>query len=352
MKIVIVTCYDQADHTRALIVRQGFAGSRGVEPIVIKNSHVGLLRYLEVPFRLLIARFRYRPDAYVVTFRGYEMLPFVLLIKGRKPLVFDELVNMIAYMHEHNRLKIGSWIDKMFTGLYGWLLRRCRFILSDTDAHADLSSSLCRVDRSRYATVPIGADETTFYPKESDKPKKFTVFYYGVMTKLHGLEYFLDAAVELCQKYPDINFITGGDKDKSAAAYQAAKKKGARIIYRPWFPYEELADYMHSSDITVGGPFGNTPQAQFIVTTKTFQALACEVPVLVGRNRVNAAFKDRQNSLVVPQGDAQALVDAISWAHDHPAELERIARAGRKLYEAQFSKTIIAQKIAKIVHDL
>jgi glycosyltransferase involved in cell wall biosynthesis len=102
----------------------------------------------------------------------------------------------------------------------------------------------------------------------------------------------------------------------------------------------------------VGGPFGNTPQSQFVITTKTFQFLAMGLPVLIGRNRVNTIFNHKVNSLVVPQGDTQALVDAISWAYEHPKELTAIGQAGRKLYEQQFSQAIIAKQLQKIVEEL
>jgi len=354
VKVVIITCYDQVDHPRPRILRKAFADCPGVQTIVIKNKHKGLLRYLEVPCRVLAARITKRPDAYVVTFRGYEMLPFVLCIKGRKPLVFDELVNAIAYLHEHNKVQPGSGADKVFRVFYGWLIRRCRFVLADTQAHGEFSASLSKADPGRFITIPVSADESTFYPRKTKAgpTKGFNVFYYGVMTKLHGLQYMLDAAVILCKKYPDMTFTMGGDAGRSDAAFKAAVKKGARITHRPWFPYEELPGYAQAANVCVGGPFGNTPQSQFVITTKTFQFLAMGLPVLIGRNKVNTIFNHKVNSLVVPQGDTQALVDAISWAYEHPKELTAIGQAGRKLYEQQFSQAIIAKQLQKIVEEL
>jgi glycosyltransferase involved in cell wall biosynthesis len=353
VKIAIITCYDQVEaHTRPRVLRTGFAACEGVETIVVKNKHKGMLRYLEVPAKILAVRLRRRPDAYVITFRGYEMLPFILLIKGRKPLVFDEMVNAIEYLHEHKKLVPGSLADKLFRTCYSWLLKRCRFILADTQAHAELSAELCGIDPARYSAIPIGTDESVFSPRPETKRKGFNVYYYGVMVKLHGIEYVLDAAVELCEKYPDMTFTLGGDTGKAEAAYKAAIAKGARITYKPWYQYEEIAEYAHKADLCIGGPFGDTPQAQFVITTKTFQFIAAERPVLIGRNKVNGDFKDKVNSLVVPQGDSKAIVDAIAWVYEHPKQLRQVAKAGRQLYENQFSKQIIAEKLHNIVKEL
>ncbi|HEU4715354.1 MAG TPA: hypothetical protein VFS14_00810, partial [Candidatus Saccharimonadales bacterium] len=284
MKVAIISCYDQIDYIRTRVLRTGFGSVPGVQTIIVKNTHRGLLRYLETPLKILRCKFRDKPDAYVVTFRGYEMLPLVLLLKGRKPLIFDEMINAAEYLAEHHVLSLDSRLGKLFRWWYGSLLRRCRFVLADTDAHAALSAKLCKVDKKKFLTVPISTDEATFYPrKQSRRGKAFNVFYYGVMRPLHGFEYVLEAAVRLADN-PNITFTVGGDKGKSEAACQAAIAKGARITYMPWVPFDDIPKIASRSGLSLGGPFGKTFQSQFIITTKTFQFLACRVPVLVGRN--------------------------------------------------------------------
>lgn len=355
MKILVITCYDQNDHIRARVLRKGFADVPGVQTIVIRNERKGLLRYIETPWKILVTRFKHRPDAYAVTFRGYEILLFVLLVKGRKPVIFDEMINLVEYMHEHKKIAPGSKADKVLNAFYTWVLRRCRFILADTEAHAGLSSKLSNIPMSRYVTVPIGTEEALFYPDTTARPNqsgKFEVFYYGVMVKLHGLQHFLEAAV-LLKDYPDIVFRVGGDKDKAKAQYEDAIRRGARITYHPWFEYQkELPRLMRGASLVVGGPFGDSAQSQFVITTKTFQALACALPVLIGRNKVNAVFADKKNALVVPQGNAQAIADAILWAYKHPKQLHAIAQAGRAVYEGEFSDATIAARLGKVVKEL
>ena len=126
MKIAVITCYDQNDHIRARVLRKGFGDVPGVEVVLIKNKYKGLLRYIEVPCKLFIARIRHRPDAYAITFRGYEMLLVTLLIKGRKPLIFDEMINAAEYLYEHGKLRQGSLADRMFSRFYSALLRQRR----------------------------------------------------------------------------------------------------------------------------------------------------------------------------------------------------------------------------------
>lgn len=357
MKIAVITCYDHPDYIRAVTLRAGLAACKGVRTIVIKNRHKGMLRYLEVPLRILRARFADKPDAYVITFRGYEMLPFVLLVKGRKPLVFDEFINAAEYLEEQNRLSTKSPLGKLFVWWYAGLLRRCRFILADTQAHANYSAKLCRLDIANYRAVPVGADETLFHPKAATytppSDGQFSVFYYATMAPLHGMQYVLDAAVLLAKTHPHIRFTISGGKDKDRNAVTKAQAAGANITHVDWIPFDQLPGTAIQSDLTLCGPFGNTTQAQMVITGKTYQFMACAVPVLVGRNQVTAQqLHDKQDCLMVPQGDAPALADALAWAAQHPKQLRQIAQHGRKLYEAQFSHAALARQLCDLVKEL
>lgn len=353
MKIAVVSCYDQTEYIRARILRKAFAAVPGAEAIIVKNTHKGLLRYLESPWKILKCAILQRPDAYVLLFRGYEMLPLLLLLKGRKPLIFDDLVNPVEYLYEHKRMTPGSAKDKIFRPLYSWMLRRCRIILADTESHIQYASEVCKVDASRYRLIPISTDESVFYPRKKKvaDPKTFNVFFYGSYLPLHGVNHILEAAVMLADN-PRITFSLGGCKGKGYEAYEAAIAKGARITYKGWFALDEIATDASNAGLTLAGPFGDTLQGQMVFTTKTFQFLACGAPIVLGKTKISGDFKDKENCLLVPQGSSRAIADAILWASEHPKELAQIAKNGRKLYEKDFSQELINKEIANIVEEL
>lgn len=353
MKIAVVSCYDQTEYPRARILRAGFAAQENVEVTVIRNKQKGLLRYIEVPAKILAARFRVRPDAYVITFRGYEMLLYMVLTLVRKPIVFDELVNFEEWMYENGALKQGTLAAKLFAKFYSWQLRKCRVILADTEAHAEYSANLSHVPRSRYVVLPVGTDESVFnsHAPVVDKDGTFDVLYVGAMKRLHGLSYVLDAAVAL-KDDPRITFTIVGGKEKAKLACDEAKQKGARITYKPWVNFVELPKLAASAGLNLSGPFGNTLQSQFVVTGKTYNLLAAGLVPLIGKNRVQDGFKDKENCLLVPQADAKAIEGAIVWAAEHPAEMQAIGKAGRKLYEERFSQPKLYAIVGDIVAEL
>lgn len=355
MKIAVVTCSPRNDYPRARGLRTAFAACPDAQTMIIRNRHTGWLRYPETMLKICKARLLDRPDVYVLTFRGYEMLLFARLTLLGKPIIFDELVNFTEWMVEQGRLKEGTLSYRLFRRWNAWMTRKCRFILADTDAHAKQSAILNMLSVKRYRVLPVSAEENIFKPRAGrpDVERPFTVLYYGHMLALHGLEYVLRAA-ELLKDRPDISFrLAGGKKESEVArACAEATKAGAHLTHESWLPFEELPAAIHQAGLTLGGPFGGTLQAGFVITGKTYQALACAAPVLIGRNEVNEGFVDKRNCLVVPQADAQTLAKAIGWAADHPKELVRIGQAGRELYEAHFSQAAVNRIVQEMVGEL
>lgn len=355
MKIAIVTCSPRNDYPRALSLRTAFKACPATDVRIIRNNHRGWLRYPETMLRLGKARLFDRPDAYVVTFRGYETLLIMALTLVRKPIIFDELINFTEWMEEQGRLRPGTLPYRLFRRWYAWLVKRSRLILADTGAHRDFSAKLNMLSIDRYRVIPVGTDETVFDTAAPYQPneKQFTVLYYGHMLALHGLDYVLEAAIRL-KDDPNIKFrLVGGKKQgRVAKACARAAAAGANVSHESWLPFEALPAAIADAGLTLGGPFGGTLQSRFVVTGKTCQVLACAAPVLIGANEVQEGFVDKRNCLIVPQADAAAIAETVRWAASHRRELKTIGRNGRALYETHFSQAVVNSLVAEMVEEL
>lgn len=355
-QIAVVTCYHDPDYVRARSLRAAVKAQTGVKLITVKNTHSGLRRYPETLWRMLKVKWRDKPATFLITFRGQEILPFVLLIAGRTPVWFDEFIVPNAYAkHEKHRKtlkkRLITILIQLSNPLYRFCLRRCKAILSDTPSHAELGAKMNQVNFRKYLPVPVSTDEHLFRPRAvAKKAKPLQIFYYTTnMQPLHGIPYVLEAAERL-KDDERLQFVLVGGKKPMKTAVEAATARGARITYHSWIPFDELPSVMHASSLCLGGPFGGTPQAQHVITGKTYQSIACGVPTIVGNNLdVAGYFKDRVNALVIPQQSAEALAEACTWAADHPSELQQIGEKGRALYERHFSNKAIAQLLTPLI---
>jgi glycosyltransferase involved in cell wall biosynthesis len=357
--IAVVTCYHDPDYVRARTLRTVVSAVPGVKTIIIKNKKKNALRYVEVLWQMLRVKYREKPAAFLVTFRGQEILPFALLIAGRTPLWFDEFIVPSAYARLENhrqsfKKRMIRVVFRLSEPIYRLCLRRCQAIFSDTPSHAELGAKMSEVNLSRYTPIPVGTDETIFKPKDSTKKvSPFQVFYYTTrMQPLHGIPYVLDAAERLAGDRR-ISFLLVGGKKPMEQAVNEAIKRGARIEYRPWVPFDDLPKIIRESGVCLGGPFGGTVQAEHVVTGKTYQSLACAVPTIVGENDDTASiFTHQGNAIIVRQQSPEALVDALVWAVEHPSELQRIGEKGRQLYERSFSNEALVRIMTPLVERI
>lgn len=360
MKIAVITCYHDPNYVRARTIRAALRQVPGVQLIEVKNSHTGIIRYPQILWRLWRTKRLQHPDAYVLTFRGQEILPLVLWMVGKKPLIFDEFIIPIAYASGEShaktfKIRVFYALARLSEPLYKKWLHRSRVVLADTKAHAELSARTSDMNLSTYTVLPVGTDESVFKPgaRGVKSDAKFTVFYYSTgMQPLHGIQYVLEAA-ELMKDNDAVEFLIVGGKKLLKQAVECAAARGAHVRYEAWIPFDRLLDTMHSAGLTMGGPFGGTNQAQHVITGKTYQMLAAAVPTLIGdSDATREYFIDKDNALVIPQADAKAIKKAVLWAYNHPAELAQIASKGRKLYEKSFSTDALAKIWQNLVTTL
>jgi len=318
-----------------------------VELFVVKNSHLGTLRYPEVFIKTLITRIKHQPDIYILTFRGYEMLIPIRLITLGKKLVFDEFINLVEWVvYEHKKIPSGSLGEKILKSIYKFWIGTTSLILTDTVSHADLSAKMMHIPRKKYIPLIVSTDEEIFNGDgavRQNSTTTFTVFYYGNMLPLHGVDVVLEAMRCLGNKHVELTLI-GGDESTEELVKRAINS-GANITYKSWVNFNELPRYMQEADVCLAGPFGDTFQSQYVITGKAYQFLQMKRPIIVGNNKESHLFTDKKNALIVEQGNPEALARAIEWAYKHKAELPAIGKAGFRLYQDKLSGRELARQM-------
>jgi glycosyltransferase involved in cell wall biosynthesis len=314
-RVCYVVCYKDPNYIRTITLTSALAEIDNIELKIIKNKKRGVLRYLEVPFKLFFARLSFRPDVLVVGFRAQEIF--------------------WAFYPSSDQ------------------------VLEDTEAHAKLSQKIYKVPAEKLVAIPVGADETIFYPRpKTHKTGKFEVFFYGNMLPLHGLDVILESIKLIKEKsqFKNMHFTIIGGKGSPEMIQKVTNfiKNNSLsdfIEYKQWVNYKDLPDYIANADLCLGGPFGNTSQAKRVITGKTYQFLAMAKPTVIGVTDELAGFVDKQNCLLVKQGSADDLSTSILWAVRNSERVDRIGRAGRRLYEEHFTMKPISQILERYIID-
>lgn len=204
--------------------------------------------------------------------------------------------------------------------------------------------------RGPLAVIPqLGIDPTTFAPRRNEELRRklglwtFTVGYIGRLVPEKGLWILLHALTAL---EGDWQCLVVGDGPLRHQWLDAVERAGlsSRIRWIPPVPHQKVPFYLNAMDV-LALPSLSTPRWQEQFGHVLIEAMACEVPV-IGSNSGAIPEVIGDAGLVVPEGDAQALAQAISRLRDHPDERAALAQKGRARVLANYTN----EKIARVTY--
>jgi glycosyltransferase involved in cell wall biosynthesis len=356
LHVAYVLAYRAPRYIRTESLLEALRACPNVKLSIARNARPGIGRYIETWRALRRLRTCSAPDVYVLGFRGHEFFwPLRWLSEG-KPLLFDALMSPYAALRDERT-------DNLVRRILAWLLyplerstmRHADLVLTDTQLHVDFYARTFGLPVQHLFALPVGAIElatnVVVSPQRDHKP--FSVLFYGSFLPLHGMAVIVAAAALLTDLPIQFDFI-GGSKAQARGLRDLCKASGVtNFTYRRWVELDQLLlKDIPNADLCLGGPFGDTPQARRVITTKTSQCLALGKATVIGEIDEDYGFVDRRNCLLVPQGDAGALAASIRWSFENRALLPELGARGRDAYQERLSISVIATHLQAALTQL
>jgi len=290
-------------------------------------------------------------DVYLAGFLGQPLMPF-LRARSLKPVILDAFISVYDTLCLDRRTfsprspvgRVSRWLDTQ-------ALQWARCVLTDTSANADFMAQEFGVARSKFVPVPVGADESLFYPQSNPSGDGIEVLYYSSYLPLHGAPVVIEAA-NLLRDKEEIRFtLIGRGPERLRVEERARGHKLTNCRFVDWVPFEELPGHLAACDIFLGGHFNaKNAKAQRVVPGKVYQGLAMVKPTIVGDCEANRIwFQHGESAYTVPMGNARALADAILELSGSARLRRRIGEGGHALYEQRFSEAVIAALLDRCV---
>ncbi len=349
--ICYVLSYYSPKYIRTRTLITAIQESNKLELCEARNSSVSLIRYVETVVKLIWTRLVKNPDYYLLGFRGIEIFWLIRILTFGKPLIFDHMMSPYdSLINEKRIIKAGSVLDKILYSYEKISLQQADLILTDTPIHQKFFSNLYKVSSKKIIPIPVGADEESLRNKSmKDSSKVFEVLFYGSFLPLHGIDVILLAAENLRNLPIKLRLIGGDNKDSDNISNLVQQKKLYNVDHQQWLAFDDLLELAGSVSVGLGGPFGNTPQGNRVVTGKTMQFFALGKATIVGKIAEDYGFQDKINCLLVQQGDPVALANAIHWAYRNQNLLPEIGRAAKQFYKDNFSINVIRKELEKVL---
>lgn len=252
-------------------------------------------------------------DLIVVGFYGHLLMPPVRAIT-RTPILFNPFISTYdTLVFDRKKAAPGSVVGRLAFWLDQVACRAADHLLLDTHAHVSYFTRLFHLPPERFSVMPVGSDETMFYPRtvKTNAGHK-TVLYYGNYLPLHGVDVIIQAA-KLLNDRSNIRFKMLGQGMEYARIQSLVKSLAIHNIdFCPSVPFDKLPDEIAPADICLGGHFGASEKAARVIAGKTYHSLAMGKATIVGDNDANRELlTHQQDAWFSPADDPHALADAI-----------------------------------------
>jgi glycosyltransferase involved in cell wall biosynthesis len=210
------------------------------------------------------------------------------------------------------------------------------------------------VARSKFVPVPVGADESLFYPRSGPAGDGIEVLYYSSYLPLHGTQAVVEAANLLRERTVIAFTLIGSGPEQPQVEELARKYRLANCRFIDWVPFEELPGRIAACHIFLGGHFNaHNAKARRVVPGKVYQGLAMAKPTIVGECEANQEWcRHGESAYMVRMGDAEALADAILELAGSARLRKRIGEGGHALYQERFSEAAIATLLEECIESL
>ncbi len=311
------------------------------------SASKSFLRYISSFLKFLY--FKNNCDFIFVGFLGQFLVP-IIKVFTRKKILFDAFISIYQTMCFDRQIfspnslkgKLAKWIDQ----------KSCAdadIIFLDTDQHIQYFINTLDIDKDKLHKLPVGSDDSIFYPRESTNKKEFIVHFHGEFQPLHGTPYIVEAAKIL----PNIKFQMIGKGTELLKCKELTKKyQLSNIEFKTPVAYEKLPKYMSQASVCLG-IFGDTEKAKLVIPHKVYEALAMGIPIITAEaEATRESLTDKLNSILCQPADPVRLAEAILFAKNNKDLAITIGKNGYNLFKENYTQKKIGETVHRTVADL
>ncbi|MEN9969700.1 MAG: hypothetical protein RIR94_1907 [Bacteroidota bacterium] len=193
---------------------------------------------------------------------------------------------------------------------------------------------------------PSAITQSDFRTKNGFAPTDLLFFYGGIIGHAQGLEVILNAAHALSD-YPQVHFILqGAGPEKPQLENLKKNLQLTNVHFLEPVAKADMPAILQAIDVALV-PLKNLPLFQGAIPSKVFEALAMEVPLLLGVDgeaRLHFIEKAEAGWFFEPE-NAHALAAAIKTLIEQPDAIKRAGMNGRNYVSQHFNRDQIAASL-------
>lgn len=173
------------------------------------------------------------------------------------------------------------------------------------------------IAENKLLLVPYGYDSKLFHKDLCiSKPEDcLRLIFVGQIGNRKGLKYLLKAVDNLKRKGVNVELVLVGGVDKDFVPL--LNQYSGVYKHIEFVPQHKLLELYNTSHVFI---FPSICEGSAVVT---YEALGCGLPQIVTEN-AGSVVRDKEEGLVIPPKDVEAIERAVTYFIDNPSELKRM----------------------------
>jgi len=230
-----------------------------------------------------------------------------------------------------------------------WVIRHSDYALMGTDSAGEVWRDKGYTGKMK--TIPqFGTDTDLFKPLDAptqDHP--FTIGYIGRMVEEKGVLLLLQAVSRLQGEW-HLRLVGGGDMLPQLYAEVERLNIAERVSFIGQMPSTQVIHEYHKLDVLVLPSLTRSNwKEQF--GRVLVEAMACELPV-IGSDSGAIPSVVGEGGVIVPEGDLDALYDALAHWQAHPQARAEVGKRGRVRVLSHFTHAQIARDTVAVYRQM
>lgn len=184
----------------------------------------------------------------------------------------------------------------------------------------------------------------------------FVVTYPGEYVRLGATDDIVDTLPELVKAIPSLKFVFAcrvknkGDAKKKADIIEKISNNRLKQYVVFTDTVSDMPSLFNMSDVVIFPVRDMT--GKFDVPLAVVEAMACAKPVIVSDLPVLSEFSTKNNSVIIPVGDNEALLERILYLYHHPEDRLKLGNNARAYTVKHFDITKVAQQYELLYQSL